>query len=111
MATRNSSPRHTGAGGSNNIRGAELDAVDRRILRVLADDARVPNNALAERGIRGSHAVVRTDGAQLAQIARLIDAGKVVAHVSEIQDLRSAAAAQDLNEKGRTRGKIVLRVP
>jgi DNA-binding Lrp family transcriptional regulator len=26
-----------------------LDDVDRRILRVLADDARVPNNALAER--------------------------------------------------------------
>src|SRR5882762_9160321 len=61
MATRSSSPRHTGAGGSNNIRGAELDAVDRRILRVLADDARVPNNALAERvGIAPSTALGRT---------------------------------------------------
>jgi len=35
----------------------------------------------------------------------------VVPHVGEIQDLKSAAAAQDLNEKGWTRGKIVLRVP
>jgi DNA-binding Lrp family transcriptional regulator len=34
---------------ANNVRGAELDDVDRRILRVLTQDARVPNNALAER--------------------------------------------------------------
>jgi NADPH:quinone reductase-like Zn-dependent oxidoreductase len=67
--------------------------------------------ALEQQGIRGSLAVVRPDGAQLAQIARLIDAGKVKPHVSEILDLQSAAAAQDLSEKGRTRGKIVLRVP
>jgi NADPH:quinone reductase-like Zn-dependent oxidoreductase len=67
--------------------------------------------ALEQRGIRGSRAVVRPDGAQLAQIARLIDSGKVKPHVSEILDLQSAAAAQDLNEKGRTRGKIVLRIP
>jgi NADPH:quinone reductase-like Zn-dependent oxidoreductase len=69
------------------------------------------NGALAERGIRGSHAIVRTDGAQLAQIARLIDDGKVIPHVSETLELKSAAAAQDLSEKGRTRGKIVLRIP
>ncbi len=32
---------------SNDLRPA-VDEVDRRILRVLADDARIPNNALAE---------------------------------------------------------------
>jgi NADPH:quinone reductase-like Zn-dependent oxidoreductase len=67
--------------------------------------------AIEQRGIRGSLAVVRPDGAQLAQIARLIDEGKVKPHVSEVLDLQSAAAAQDLSQKGRTRGKIVLRVP
>ena len=37
-----------------------MDAVDRRILRVLADDARVPNNALAERvGVAPSTALGR----------------------------------------------------
>lgn len=66
---------------------------------------------LERRGLVGSRAVVRPDGAQLAQIARLIDSGKVKPHVSEVLDLQAAAAAQDLSEKGRTRGKIVLRVP
>lgn len=33
--------------GSNDVR--HLDAVDRRILRELAEDARIPNNLLAER--------------------------------------------------------------
>jgi DNA-binding Lrp family transcriptional regulator len=48
---------------SNNLRVPELDAVDRRILRVLARDARVPNNALAEQvGIAPSTALGRERG-------------------------------------------------
>jgi len=51
---------HTGAGSSKNLRAPELDDVDRRILRVLAHDARVPNNALAEQvGIAPSTALGR----------------------------------------------------
>jgi DNA-binding Lrp family transcriptional regulator len=37
------------AGPFPNILRPALDEVDRRILRVLVDDARIPNNALAER--------------------------------------------------------------
>jgi len=49
--------------GSNNLRAAEIDDVDRRILRVLAADARVPNNALAERvGIAPSTCLGRVRG-------------------------------------------------
>src|SRR5919201_5857093 len=33
----------------NDLRPPAADEVDRRILRVLAEDARIPNNALAER--------------------------------------------------------------
>jgi DNA-binding Lrp family transcriptional regulator len=33
----------------NDLRPPATDEVDRRILRVLAEDARIPNNALAER--------------------------------------------------------------
>ncbi len=48
----------------NNIRPAralpELDEVDRRILRLLADDARLPNNALADRvGVAPSTCLMR----------------------------------------------------
>jgi DNA-binding Lrp family transcriptional regulator len=60
MATRNSAARRSVPAGSNNLRAPELDAVDRRILRVLAHDARVPNNALAEHvGIAPSTALGR----------------------------------------------------
>ena len=48
---------------SNNLRAAEIDDVDRRILRVLTADARVPNNALAERvGIAPSTCLGRVRG-------------------------------------------------
>jgi NADPH:quinone reductase-like Zn-dependent oxidoreductase len=66
---------------------------------------------LAKRGIRGAHVVVAPNAGQLAQIAQLIDAGKVKPYVSETLALQDAARAQDLSESGRTRGKIVLVVP
>src|SRR3954451_14378950 len=46
---RRSSATRPSLGVSPNIVRAELDEVDRRILRELAADARIPNNALAER--------------------------------------------------------------
>ncbi len=63
MADDASQVRPRAAEASNNLRGVELDDVDRRILRVLADDARVPNNALAERaGIAASTCLGRVRG-------------------------------------------------
>ncbi len=60
MAAERSSDRYATASDPNNLRAPELDAVDRRILRVLARDARVPNNALAEQvGIAPSTALGR----------------------------------------------------
>src|SRR5437899_9121526 len=47
MAARSSTPVARTTGRSNNVRPV-LDQVDRRILATLADDARIPNNALAE---------------------------------------------------------------
>src|ERR1700742_3362620 len=54
MAVRNSLRATAPAAPPKNIR-AELDDIDRRILQVLAADARIPNNSLAERvGIAAS---------------------------------------------------------
>lgn len=45
---------------SNNLHGTYLDEVDRGILRALAEDARIPNNALAEKvGIAPSTCIGR----------------------------------------------------
>ncbi|HEV7203357.1 MAG TPA: Lrp/AsnC family transcriptional regulator [Jatrophihabitans sp.] len=48
MARRNSPEPARFAPASNNVRD-ELDGTDLRLLRILADDARIANNALAER--------------------------------------------------------------
>jgi DNA-binding Lrp family transcriptional regulator len=54
VAVRNSKPVVRVAVPSKNLR-PDLDEVDRRILRALAEDARIPNNTLAERaGIAAS---------------------------------------------------------
>lgn len=65
---------------------------------------------LSERGVKGIRMLVTPNGAQLREIGALIDAGKIKPHVSETFELAEAAKAQELSEKGRTRGKIVLKV-
>lgn len=49
-------------------------------------------------------------GAELRELAALVDAGKLTVHVEKTFPLAEAAAAQTLNQAGRTRGKIVLEV-
>jgi len=63
---------------------------------------------LASRGLSGSHIVVKPDARELAAINDWITEGKLRAEVSRTFPLRQAADAQDLNEAGHTRGKIVL---
>lgn len=50
-------------------------------------------------------------GAELRELAALVDDGRLETHVERTFPLAQAAAAQQLNRTGRTRGKIVLEVP
>jgi len=50
-------------------------------------------------------------GVELRELAALVDAGELKVHVEKTFPLAEAAAAQTLNQAGRTRGKIVLVVP
>jgi NADPH:quinone reductase-like Zn-dependent oxidoreductase len=59
---------------------------------------------------RGANYVSHPDSAQLAEIARLIDAGKVVPTVTAVLKLADAATAQRKLEQEHLRGKIVLDV-
>jgi NADPH:quinone reductase-like Zn-dependent oxidoreductase len=61
-------------------------------------------------GARHAQVFVQPDAAQLSEIAKLVDAGKVRAIVETVLPLTEARHAQELNETGHTRGKIVLRV-
>lgn len=66
---------------------------------------------LAARGARGAGMLVQPDGAQLAEIASLIDAGKLKPHVSRTFPLADAGKAHEHLRTTHTQGKIVLTVP
>ena len=66
---------------------------------------------LKEKGVRGAVILVKPNGGELAEIAALIDTGKVKPEVSETLPLAEGAKAQTLNESGAvSKGKIVLKV-
>lgn len=58
----------------------------------------------------GRYLFVRPDAADLAELGRLADDGKLAVPVASTFPLSQAASAQALNAEGRTRGKIVLLV-
>lgn len=64
----------------------------------------------AAAGKRGAFVFVQPDTAQLAEIAALIDSGRVAPALERIFPLPEAAAAQNHSQTGHTRGKVVLRV-
>ncbi|TAJ16093.1 MAG: NADP-dependent oxidoreductase [Planctomycetota bacterium] len=63
-----------------------------------------------EKGVRAGGILVKPDGKVLGELAALIDAGKLVPHVSAIVPLAEARKAHELSESGHTKGKIVLEV-
>ena len=65
---------------------------------------------LEKRGIRGAAISVHPDAEDLAEIASLIDAGKIKPVVTEVLPLSQAIAAQRQAETHHTRGKVVLRI-
>jgi NADPH:quinone reductase-like Zn-dependent oxidoreductase len=63
-----------------------------------------------EHNVRQAFVFTEPNAAHLAEIARLVDAGKLKAIVETILPLSDATRGQELSERGHTRGKIVLRV-
>jgi NADPH:quinone reductase-like Zn-dependent oxidoreductase len=61
-------------------------------------------------GARQAFVFTQPNAAQLAEIAKLVEAEKLKAIVETILALSDATRAQELSERGHTRGKIVLRV-
>jgi NADPH:quinone reductase-like Zn-dependent oxidoreductase len=63
-----------------------------------------------KRGIRGTSIWVRPDTKDLADIAQLIDTGKIKPIVTQVLPLSEAIAAEQQAETHHTRGKVVLRI-
>jgi NADPH:quinone reductase-like Zn-dependent oxidoreductase len=64
----------------------------------------------ARRGVSYDALYVRADGAQLARIAELVDAGQLVPNVGATYALDDVAEAIELVRSGRAAGKVVVRV-
>ena len=60
--------------------------------------------------IRHAFVHLKPDGALLAGIAKLVDAGKIKSPVETVLPLAEARQAQELSQTGHARGKIVLKI-
>lgn len=63
-----------------------------------------------EFGVQGSWLFCQPSAKQLAEINRLIEAGKLKTHVETVLPIADVKKAHQLSQSGRTRGKIVLQV-
>jgi NADPH:quinone reductase-like Zn-dependent oxidoreductase len=64
----------------------------------------------AAHGVREKFIFTQANAGQLAEIARVVDAGKLKAYVETILPLSAAKRAQELSQRGHTCGKLVLLV-
>ncbi|MGD0012315.1 MAG: zinc-binding dehydrogenase [Terriglobia bacterium] len=64
----------------------------------------------ARNGVRKAFIFMTPNGAQLTEIAGLVDSGKLKRVVETVLPLADARRAHELSQTGHTRGKIVLRV-
>ncbi len=69
-----------------------------------------PEAKAKEFGVKASMVLVQPSAQQLAEINRLIEAGKVQTTVGKVLPLAQAREALRLSQSGSTRGKIVLEV-
>jgi len=69
-----------------------------------------PADKAAAHGVRQAFVFIRPDAAVLAELAKLIDAGKLRPYVEKVLPLADARRAQELSQAGHVRGKIVLKV-
>jgi NADPH:quinone reductase-like Zn-dependent oxidoreductase len=77
---------------------------------VMSLVARPNPDELKKRGIRGAGISVHPDARDLAEIAQLIDAGKIKPVVTQILPLDEAIRAEQQAATHHTRGKVVLRI-
>ncbi len=61
-------------------------------------------------GVRQAATFTQPSAAQLTELAKLVDSGKVKSYVETVLPLAEARRAHELSQTGHTRGKIVLRV-
>lgn len=79
----------------------------RLLMRLLSSKTRRQARKL---GVDYSFLFMRADGAQLAEIARLVDAGVIQPVIDSVFDFDETPVAMQRVESGRARGKVVIRM-
>jgi NADPH:quinone reductase-like Zn-dependent oxidoreductase len=69
-----------------------------------------PPEKAAAHGVRQSFVLIQPDATVLAELANLVDNGKLRPNLEEVIPLAEAHRAQELSQRGHARGKIVLKV-
>ncbi|HSM87022.1 MAG TPA: zinc-binding dehydrogenase, partial [Candidatus Limnocylindrales bacterium] len=64
----------------------------------------------AKTGARAVNIVMKRSSEELAEIAKLVDQGIVKPRMDKVLPIDEARRAHDLNQTGKTHGKVVLRV-
>ncbi|EQD86992.1 alcohol dehydrogenase [Saccharopolyspora erythraea D] len=88
--------------------GGDAVAVSQSVLKSPRRVVSIVDPGVKEAG--GMYHYVRPDSADLTELARLADAGKLAVNVDRVLPLSSAAEAFRVSQEGRTRGKLVLEV-
>jgi NADPH:quinone reductase-like Zn-dependent oxidoreductase len=78
---------------------------------IIVSTVAAPDPAeLGKRQLRGRQFLMKRDAAQLADLANMVDLGVVKPKLSQVFPLSDAPKAHELSQKGKAKGKIVLRV-
>ena len=81
------------------------------LVSVAGNPSETPSAEKAkEFGVEAAWSLGKSNAQQLAAISRLVDEGRLKAHVSTVLPLAEVKKAHQLSQSGRTRGKIVLGV-
>ena len=91
------------------------DTFDRAFMTLKNDGFLVtavafPQDEDKKYGVGTARVYCKPNAGQLVSIGEFADAGKLKAHVAKVLSLASVREAFDLSQRGRTRGKIMLRI-
>jgi NADPH:quinone reductase-like Zn-dependent oxidoreductase len=70
----------------------------------------IDESAAKKAGIRAVQVIMRRNGTDLAELARLVEKGVLKPRLFKTMYLSEARQAQELSETGKTQGKVVLKV-
>ena len=80
------------------------------VKRQVVFEDHVHGGAARKLGVRAALLGAQPNGAQLAEIAKIIDSGKLAPIIDRILPLSEARRAHELSQSGHTHGKITMRV-